>query len=737
MTIEFNQPKTLQQALDVIEHLDSQVQIQADRIAELEQLIENGATERRSVSRGRLRGVLSYIAALSPFTHKADAALVLESGLFDSEYYLAQVADRNDYKVARRNPVRHYLTIGGFEGLDPGPEFDSDWYLVNNSDVSAVGINPLVHYVRYGGQEGRLPHHGAVGTGLGGLPVSDRAFNRKLWNGFSHIALSELATLADDGLNNGAAWYLAGWCYAHGDLASALERVEQSIANSSEGINRRALIGLAKCYTMLQEAAGLESILAAPGAERQLDSAYPYIHANMVNEQSRWNAWATAINSIFYRVGLTGITVRDPDRGPALNNLIGAHDQEVFNEARNDELPLISVIVPTYNAGSTLPVALDSLLAQSWPALEIIVVDDGSIDNTAELAHAYAARDCRVRYLPNVQNIGAYPTRNNGMRMARGEFVTVHDSDDWSHPQKLERQVLPLINDSEKIATFSSWVRVTGDMRFVGPWLLSENFVEKNHSSVVVRRSVFDDIGYWDEVNVAADTEFLWRLEHNCGHRNIVHVLPSTPLSFALADDSSLTRAKATHVKTIHYGLRRIYREAARWWHRYSDGKPVLGATPSGEGERFSQPGSATRPFPIPLGIARGTPREFDGLLVGDFAIDGDRLSEALSAINQEISRGSKLCLFHWPSYTGWHGAPIADEIFELCQRHGLDFAHMGLTVKSERAVMIDAGLWVYPPTHAVRVEGLQRVEALDGGLIAPQSEILEYFLQGGVEPDC
>lgn len=731
MTIDIHNLKTMQQALDVIERLNTQVVIQAERITELEQLLEEGQTKKGS-SRQQLWRLFNYIASFSPIAHKADAAMVIESGLFDPEYYLGQVSDRKDSKSARKNPVRHYLAVGGFGGLDPGPEFDSDWYLINNPDVAAAGANPLVHYLRYGQQEGRLPHHGALSAGVGGMPVSARSFNRKLWTGFSHIALPELEVRADVGLNSGAAWYLAGWCYAHGELEAALDRVEQSIANSSRGANRRALGGLAKCYTVLQEVAGLESIIATPDAARQLGAVYPYVYANMVNGQSRWNTWAAAINEVFYRVGLAGIAIRDSSRGPALDNLIGDHDQEVFTGGDSDKRPLISVIVPAYNAGSTLPIALNSLLAQSWPALEIIVVDDGSDDNTVEVAQTYAARDSRIRCLVNSKNSGAYPTRNNGMRAARGEFVTVHDSDDWSHPQKLERQLLPLVNDLEKIATFSSWVRVTGDMRFVGPWLLSETFVEKNHSSAVIRRSALDEIGYWDEVNVAGDTEFLWRLEHNYGHRNIVHVLPSTPLSFALADDSSLTRTRATHVKTIHYGLRRIYREAARWWHQHCGGKPILEVNSLGGGE---QQIAARRPFPIPLGIARGTPREFDGLLVGDFAVDGERRSDTLDSIKQEVARGGKICLFHWPSYTSWHGAPIADEVFELCQSHDLYFAHMGLTIKSEKVVMIDPALWLYPPSHAVQVEGLQRVETLDGGLIEPQSEIVEYFLQGGVEP--
>src|SRR5690625_7740547 len=101
------------------------------------------------------------------------------------------------------------------------------------------------------------------------------------------------------------------------------------------------------------------------------------------------------------------------------------------------------------------------------------------------------------------------------MRAAKGEFVTVHDSDDWSHPQKLERQMRELLGNSQLMAVGSNWVRVTNDMCVVGPWLPSEKFVEPNVSSWIFRRVVLDVIGWGDKVNVAGGTEFLWRLSQD------------------------------------------------------------------------------------------------------------------------------------------------------------------------------------------------------------------------------
>lgn len=645
------------------------------------------------------------------------AVEILDSGLFDADYYCVQTRERKDAKEAERNPLKHYLYVGGFEGLDPSEHFDSDWYLATHPDVRAAGLNPLAHYVRFGREEARLPFAGAS-KWMPGEPKSATDFNARLWGGFPHVALPVLEDMADKEQNLRAAWCLAAWCYAHGDTAAAVQRVYQILMRDSHRANKRALVGLAKCFTQMEDYEGLESLLKNSDYAQALGNVYPYVRATHLSAQGAVAESLVAINDIFARAGLIGIQRADAERPFALDNVRGVVDLRQTPSSETDT-PLLSVVIPTYNAGSTLHIALEGLLAQSWRNLEIIVVDDGSSDNTAQVAEAYAKKDSRVRYLPNPMNVGAYPARNNGMRAARGEFVTVHDSDDWSHPQKLERQIQPLLNDPLKAATLSSWVRVTPDLRFVGPWLLSDQYVEKNHSSLLFRRTLLDQIGYWDEVNVAGDTEFLWRLENHVDHHSVVHVLPFTPLSFALADDNSLTRTQASHVKTIHYGLRRIYREAARWWHRQAEGQPVLL--------------ECSRPFPVPLGIIRGVSLDYDLVLAGDMSVEGDELGVLLERLNKSLSECQRVCLLHWPSYSSRHRAPIADEVFAFCKAHDLFFAHHGICITAPVLRLLDGSYEGELPTQTVQVQGIQRVELADGTLCKPQAELLDYFIKGGV----
>lgn len=715
---EYYQPKDLAEALQIIEQLRRELDHRNQQIQQLQQLADSavGSNTGVPVRFARLRRQVSRLAGIRKYRDRAIIRRVLKSGLFDTDYYLKQCQGRADYAKALENPVLHYVEFGAYQGLDPSPEFDSDWYLASNQDVSSARLNPLLHYIEHGQEEGRAPRFDALVSSREFIqPTSATELNRRLWSGFPHLAHPALEELADHHMDKQATWYLAAWLYAHGDLETAVERIRP--IERSKAMGRRETVGYAKCFTLLRDVSALAELLADDQIETVVGNAHPYLESNLERLRGNEEAALTAINILFSRVGLNGIRHANPSQPLQLNNLAGRSDMPVqtFEAA-----PKVSVIIPAYNAESTLPVALEGLLAQSWPSLEIIVVDDGSSDGTAEVAEAYARRDSRVRCVPNSQNQGAYPTRNNGMRMATGDFVTVHDSDDWSHPQKIERQVLPLLSDPTKVVSVSSWVRVTEDMRFVGPWLLSGVFVEKNHSSALLRRSALEQVGLWDEVSVAGDTEFLWRLETRFGHQAVVTVLPNTPLSFALADDNSLTRTKATHVKTIHYGLRRIYREAARWWHRKNKARLRL---PEGGG----------RPFPVPVGIIRGGKSEVDAIVAANWAEPQEQLAEKLDVLNRLLGEGVSFQLLHWPSYFQNQSVSIADEVFTFCDEHGIQFAHVGLKVTAPTVYLLDESLWEHPPTHTAQVEEVSQVLNARCTVAEPQDELLNYFRQGGI----
>lgn len=121
------------------------------------------------------------------------------------------------------------------------------------------------------------------------------------------------------------------------------------------------------------------------------------------------------------------------------------------------ETPLVSVIIPVYNYGRYLAEAIESVLNQTYQHLEIIVVDDGSTDQSSEVATSFADRG--VRYCHQV-HAGIGPARNKGVELARGEFLAFLDADDRWPLWKIERQLRTFENDPALEMVFGQAVQL-------------------------------------------------------------------------------------------------------------------------------------------------------------------------------------------------------------------------------------------------------------------------------------
>ncbi|MDM7256115.1 MAG: glycosyltransferase family 2 protein [Paracoccus sp. (in: a-proteobacteria)] len=103
--------------------------------------------------------------------------------------------------------------------------------------------------------------------------------------------------------------------------------------------------------------------------------------------------------------------------------------------------PLVSVIMPAWNAENTVGQAARSILNQSWRNLELLIVDDCSTDGTWPVLQQIAAKDDRVKIRRNKVNVGPYVSKNIALTEAKGDYVTGHDADDWAHPQRIEKHL--------------------------------------------------------------------------------------------------------------------------------------------------------------------------------------------------------------------------------------------------------------------------------------------------------
>lgn len=168
--------------------------------------------------------------------------------------------------------------------------------------------------------------------------------------------------------------------------------------------------------------------------------------------------------------------------------------------------PLVSVIVPAFNAEATLAEALRSALAQTYPNIEIVVVDDGSSDRTAEIAAGFEGVT-----LIRKANGGIASARNAGIAAAKGEWIAPLDADDLWHPTKIARQVAAAQSAAAPPGFVYCWLRmIDGDGRVRGSGArhdfagnvvhrhLYRNFVGAG-GQLLIRRSALAEVGGYDE----------------------------------------------------------------------------------------------------------------------------------------------------------------------------------------------------------------------------------------------
>lgn len=126
-------------------------------------------------------------------------------------------------------------------------------------------------------------------------------------------------------------------------------------------------------------------------------------------------------------------------------------------------MPLVSVVIPTYNGAKYITRAVYGILNQTFTDFELLIIDDGSTDNTLEVLSVI--KDSRIRVYQNDQNRGVAYTRNRGIELARGDFLAVNDVDDYSYPQRLEMQIKFLLSHPSYWAVGASAKRIKQDRR--------------------------------------------------------------------------------------------------------------------------------------------------------------------------------------------------------------------------------------------------------------------------------
>ncbi|WP_207706518.1 glycosyltransferase [Desulfallas thermosapovorans] len=418
------------------------------------------------------------------------------------------------------------------------------------------------------------------------------------------------------------------------------------------------------------------------------------------------------INKALALHGISGISYDDSLSDTALDCLRPGHNTSRYTEIPSDA-PKVTVIVPVYNAEDTIRTALDSITSQTWGNLEIIVVDDHSTDATTNIVEEYVKRDSRIQLIKAESNGGPYVARNLALQAATGEFVTCHDADDWSHPEKIEIQALHLIKNPSIIGNVSQLARTNSDLKFFGgrnPGIITLKFAT---SFLFRRKQVIDAVGYWDSVRFGADSELIRRVKKIFGNEAIAE-LATGPLSFYRKSGQSLTGNKAFGHPGYYMGARKEYHESQIYFYSNSDNL------------RYEFP-QRSRPFPVPepmwpkREVRPSERRHFDVILISDFRMIGGSTLSSVEEIKAQKRLGLRTGLIQMSRYDIDPKRGILPQVREL-----IDGDKVQMIVYGEK-VSCDILNIRYPPVLQEWQRYVPDVDAKDINTIVNQTPMSVY----------
>ncbi|MBS1665943.1 MAG: glycosyltransferase family 2 protein [Bacteroidetes bacterium] len=180
------------------------------------------------------------------------------------------------------------------------------------------------------------------------------------------------------------------------------------------------------------------------------------------------------------------------------------------------EKPLVSVLMTAYNREKFIAQAIESVQASTYQNFELIIVDDGSKDQTVAIAKQYAAGDPRIQVHINEKNLGDYPNRNRAATYAKGEYLKYLDSDDLLYPHGLEAFVYFMQKDPEvamgisfkKNITEQPFPMIMGPKESIRYHFFTDGFLDCAPTGTIIRRDCFEQVGGFSGKRMIGDLEF-------------------------------------------------------------------------------------------------------------------------------------------------------------------------------------------------------------------------------------
>lgn len=614
-------------------------------------------------------------------------------------------------------PAEHYFLYGAAQGYNPGKDFNTEYYLSSYPDAVASGLNPLVHYALYGKDAGYR-----IRPGRKNPEEQLRIIRFKLLSlGFIDLPLAELtqlATISDDTKARAmAALELALWhmrAKTNDDYRIALYWITRARPDALDQDFRTKLsiVELLCLHHLNDPSAGL----AAYGRAAVAGEATPDLMLARVNLEPTVEMRVDWINQVLAHYEIEPITLMPDEGQPAYDRLTCAVVLPKVTEG-----PKVTVLIAAYDAAVTLPTALRSLQEQTWANLQIIILDDCSPTmDMMRVAEGFAAHDPRIQVVRMPQNGGAYVARNHGLDMATGEFVQLHDADDWSHPKKIETQVRFMMANPQILGCFSQQARATEALNFVRV-NAGLRTITLNTSSLMLNLKEFkEQFGYWDTVRFEADTELKLRIQKKLG-KSALKTLPFGPLSFQRISISSIVADPHFGSEGFSFGARFLYREAAANYLRiYSEFYR----------ENTYQRAFSTPQVMCPDRAGKESLQKFDVIIASEFRMIGgstrssieEMLCQARAGISQAVVPMYRYDLA--PKYNVFH---VLEE--------SIKSSDIKVLAYGERA-KCDALILRYPPILNDTLRYVPRIDAKEIKVIVNQPPMSDYGPDGVIRYD-
>jgi len=217
--------------------------------------------------------------------------------------------------------------------------------------------------------------------------------------------------------------------------------------------------------------------------------------------------------------------------------------------------PLLSVVMVVYNGEKYLKQAIESVLNQPFKNFELIIVDDGSTDNTSLILSYYKKKDKRIIVIKNKKNKGSFYSRNRAINLSKGCYVAIMDSDDIALPNRFIEQI-KFLKQNRHVSAVGSWAKVInsegaiiGDLKPPTNYeVIKRQIIRTNclvHSTLMAKKEVFIEFPYDENLPFAADYDFLIRMV-----RKYVFVnLPKILIKYRMHNENISTRFRKKQLK--------------------------------------------------------------------------------------------------------------------------------------------------------------------------------------------